>query len=71
MKKRLTPIEATKQFLSDDQILGIILLAENGLIAAARRLQAEMENTCPLSTTDAIKLLKAIIEEFNGAEKAK
>lgn len=66
MKKRYSPIEATKQFLSDDQILEIILLAESGLIAAARRLRAYLENSCPLSTTDAIKLLKAVLEEFNG-----
>lgn len=66
MKKRLTPIETAKQFLSDDQILEIMLLSTSGLIAGARRLQAELYNKCPLSTTDAIKLLKAVLEEFNG-----
>jgi len=52
------------KFLTEDQILEVVIASDEGLMSSARRLQAYMCHKWNLPTLHAVELVKKIREEF-------
>jgi len=64
MKTKLTKTEAIRDFLTDEQIMEVLILAENRRMEAARLMAEYMDTKWRLTTLEAVKLLCAIMREW-------
>ena len=61
----LSKTETLRDFLTDEQIMEVLILAENRKMEAARLLAAYMDHKWRLTTLEAVKLLCAIMREWD------